>query len=168
MQDTPSPASADGVAAFPAFPTPTPLCRILCDVGPLVSLGAAPLGERRFVQLLGGRVEGPCFQGVVMPGGVDWQIARQDEVLEIDARYVLELSDGARVEVESRGLRHGAPEVMQRLAAGEPVASHRYFFRTAIRLTTGAPAWRHLNRIMAVGMGSRFARQVVIDVFQVH
>jgi len=153
---------------FPDFPTPTPLCRIVCDVGPLVSLGHAPLGERRFVQLLGGRVQGPHFEGVVMQGGVDWQIARADGVLEIDARYVLELGDGARVEVESRGLRHGAPEVMQRLAAGDAVAPHEYFFRTAIRLTTGAPAWQHLNRTLAVGMGSRYATQVVIDVFQIN
>lgn len=153
---------------FSPFPAPTPLCRIRCDVGPLVSLGQAPLGERRFVQLLGGQVEGPHFGGVVMPGGVDWQIARADDVLEIDARYVLELDDGARVEVESRGLRHGAPEVMHRLAAGEAVAPHEYFFRTAIRLTTGAPAWQHLNRTLAVGMGSRYARQVVIDVFQIN
>ena len=162
MQDT------NLTAPLTVFPAPTPLCRIVCDVGPLVSLGQAPLGERRFVQLLGGRVEGPLFQGVVMPGGVDWQIARKDEVLEIDARYVLELGDGARVEVESRGLRHGAPEVMQRLAAGEPVAPQEYFFRTAIRLTTGAPAWRHLNRLLAVGVGSRYATQVVIDVFQIN
>lgn len=162
MQDT------TFAATYPALPSPTRLCRIVCDVGPLVSLGDAPLGERRFVQLLGGKVEGPHFQGLVMPGGVDWQIARHDDVLEIDARYVLELADGARVEVESRGLRHGAPEVMQRLAAGEPVAPHEYFFRTAIRLTTGAPAWRHLNRTLAVGMGSRYATQVVIDVFQIN
>ena len=151
---------------FPSFPAPTPMFRIVCNVGHLVSLGAAPLGERRYVSLLGGQVEGPLMRGAVVPGGVDWQVARHDGVLEIDARYVLALEDGALVEVESRGLRHGTPEVMRRLAAGEAVAPDEYFFRTAIRFTTGAPAWQQLNRTMAIGIGSRFTNRVVIDVFQ--
>jgi hypothetical protein len=151
---------------LPPFPVPIRLCRITCNVGHLVSLGAAPLGERRYVPLLGGQVEGPTMRGAIVPGGVDWQVARHDGVLEIDARYVLALEDGALVEVESRGLRHGAPEVMRRLAAGEAVDPGEYFFRTAIRFTTGAPAWQQLNRTMAVGIGSRFTDRVVIDVFQ--
>lgn len=150
----------------PVFPPATLLCRIRCDVGPLVSLGPAPLGERRCVPLLGGIVTGPAFHGSVLPGGVDWQVARADGVLEIDARYVLVLHDGALVEVESRGLRHGPAQVMQQLAAGEPVPPDAYFFRTAMRFTTGAPAWQQLNRTMAVGVASRHAGCVVIDVFQ--
>jgi len=150
----------------PIFPPASHLCSIRCDVGPLVSLGPAPLGERRYVSLLGGDVSGPHLQGSIVPGGVDWQIARQDGVLEIDARYVIALNDGALVEVESRGLRHGPAEVMCRLAAGEPVAPTEYFFRTAMRFTTGAPAWRHLNTVLAVGVGNRQAGCVLIEVFR--
>lgn len=151
---------------IPSFPMPTRLCRILCEVGRVVSLGTAPAGERRYVSILGGEVEGPLLRGVVVPGGVDWQVARDDGVLEIDARYVLALEDGALVEVESRGLRHGPAGVMRRLAAGEAVAPDEYFFRTAMRFTTGAPAWQALNRTMAIGVGSRYVDRVVIDVFQ--
>lgn len=149
----------------PAF---RPLCRIEVDVGEVVSLGRLPHGgERRYVPLQGGRVLGPDLQGVVVPGGVDWQVLRDDGVLEIQAHYVLRLDDGSLVEVDSRGLRHGPPEVLRRLAAGEPVDPASYFFRTLIRLGTAAPAWQHLNRTMALAVGSRQARQVVLDVHEI-
>jgi hypothetical protein len=144
-----------------------PLCRIEVEVGELVSLGRIAQGERRYVPLLGGSVGGAELQGTVVPGGVDWQLQRDDGVLEIQAHYVLRLADGSLVEVDSRGLRHGPPDVMRRLAAGEAVDPRRYFFRTFIRLATGAPAWQHLNRTMAVAVGAREAQRVVLDVHRI-
>ena len=145
-------------------PSLQPLCRIECEVDGLVSLGAAPGGERRYVALLGGTVRGPTLNGQVVAGGVDWQWQRDDGVLEIDAHYVLQADDGGRIEVRSTGLRHGPAEVMARLAAGEPVAPHEYFFRTCVRFTTGAPAWQHLNRSIAIAVGARQARRVILDL----
>ena len=142
------------------------LCRISCEVGALVTLGDAPLGERRYVPLGGGTVEGPELRGELVPGGVDWQIQRRDGVTEIAAHYVLKLGDGSLVEVQSNGLRHGPAEVMARLARGEAVAPNEYFFRTLVRFTTGAPAWAHLNRVMAIAVGQREARRVVLDLYR--
>lgn len=142
-----------------------PLCRITCEVGPLVSLGDAPAGERRFVPLGGGTVLGPELSGSVVEGGIDWQWRRADDVLEIAAHYALRLGDGGLVEVKSEGLRHGRPEVMAALARGEAVPTSDYFFRTFVRFTTGAPAWLHLNRTMAIAVGRREAQRVVLDLF---
>lgn len=139
------------------------LARVECDVAPWVGLGALPLGERRYVPLGGGTVRGPRLNGVVVPGGVDWQLLRSDGVLEIAAHYVIRCEDGALVEVQSQGLRHGPPEVMQRLARGEPVAPHEYYFRTAVRFATAAPAWADLNRVIAVALGQREAQRVLLD-----
>lgn len=150
-----------------AAPVLVPMCRITCEVEALVSLGDAPLGERRFVPLGAGTVEGPAFSGTVLPGGVDWQWRRGDGALDIHARYVLRAHDGGLVEVDSRGLRHGPPEVMDRLARGEPVDPRDYYFRTALRFTTGAPAWQHLNTVLAVAVAQREARRVVLDVYRV-
>lgn len=150
----------------PAPPALRWLCRIECEVAPVVSLGAAPLGERRYVPLTGGQVTGG-LRGSVVPGGVDWQIARADGALDLHAHYVLALDDGSLVEVDSRGLRHGPADVMQRLAAGEAVDPAAYFFRTAVRLTTGAPAWLHLNRTMAIAVGAREAARVRLDLFEI-
>jgi hypothetical protein len=142
------------------------MTRISCDVEALVSLGEAPTGERRYVPLGGGTVSGPELNGRILAGGVDWQIARRDGVLEIAAHYVIEIDDGARVEVQSTGLRHGPAEVMSRLAAGEVVDGSEYFFRTLVRFTTGHPGWAHLNKVMAIACGQRQARRVLLDLYR--
>lgn len=154
-------------ADFPPAPALLPMTRIRCEVGALVTLGPAPLGERRFVPLGGGTVQGPELNGSLVEGGVDWQVNRSDGALEIAAHYVIRTDDGALVEVQSNGLRHGPPEVMARLARGEAVPAHEYFFRTLMRFATGHPAYEHLNRAMALARGRREARRVVLDVWQV-
>ena len=148
-------------------PSLTYLTQVRCEVGELLTLGPAPLGERRCVPLLGGNVLGPGLKGRILPGGADWQWNRSDSVLEIAAHYMIEAADGARIEVQSNGLRHGPPEVLARLARGEEVEAHEYFFRTFMRFTTGHPSHSHLNRIMALAHGRREARRVVLDVWQI-
>ncbi len=152
---------------FPPAPPLVPMTQIRCEVGALVTLGAAPLGERRYVPLGGGTVRGPELNGTLVEGGVDWQVARADGALEIAAHYVIRTDDGALVEVQSQGLRHGAPEVMARLAAGENLPRDAYFFRTLVRFTTGAPAWAHLNKVMAIAVGQREARAVLLDLYRI-
>ena len=92
--------------------------------------------------------------------------ARADGALEIAAHYVIRTHDGALVEVQSNGLRHGPPEVMARLARGEAVDPAAYFFRTLMRFTTGHPDWLHLNKAMAIARGRREARLVVLEVYR--
>jgi len=152
---------------FPTPPALLPMCQVRCEVQPLVTLGPAPLGERRFVPLGGGTVRGPELNGRLVEGGVDWQIARADGALEIAAHYVIRSDDGALIEVQSDGLRHGPPEVMARLARGEMVAPDAYYFRTLLRFTTGHADWLHLNRMLAIGVGRREAARVHLDVWRV-
>jgi hypothetical protein len=57
--------------------------------------------------------------------------------------------------------------VMERLSRGEPVHPSEYFFRTLIRFQTGAAAWLHLNKVMAIASGRREARLVVLDYFRI-
>ena len=143
------------------------MARVRCEVGALVSLGRGRFGERRYVPLLGGTVSGPELNGKVVEGGVDWQIQRDDGVLEIAAHYVVRSDDGALIEVRSDGLRHGPAEVMARLARGEAVPREAYFFRTSMRFETGAARWLHLNKVMAIASGMREARCVTLDVWRI-
>jgi hypothetical protein len=143
------------------------LCRITARVSPLVSLGEGPYGERRYVPIVGGEVEGEDLSGEVLAGGTDWQILRRDGTLDISAQYVLRTSDGVLIEVESRGFRHGPAEVMARLAKGEPVSPGGYYFRTALRFQTSAPKWHYLNSVLAIGKAMRMPDAAVLDVFLV-
>jgi hypothetical protein len=56
---------------------------------------------------------------------------------------------------------------MARLARGEAVARDEYFFRTLVRFTTGAPQWQHLNKVMALAVGQREAKLVVLDFYRI-
>lgn len=153
--------------ALPAPPPLVPMAQVLCDVGELVTLGTAQHGERRYVPLTGGQVHGPELAGRIVEGGVDWQLQRADGVLEIAAHYVIRTGDGGLIEVQSDGLRHGPAETMARLARGEAVPREAYFFRTLMRFTTGAPAWLHLNKVLALAVGEREARRVRLDVYRI-
>ena len=152
-------------------PTQPPLhwmCTVTCEVDAVVSLGgAAKHGERRFVPILGGSVQGPELSGDLVEGGVDWQVQRADGVTDISAHYVIRTADGALIEVQCDGLRHGPPDVMARLARGEDVPPQDYFFRTLVRLTTGHANWLHLNKVMAIAAGRREARRVVLDFWRI-
>jgi hypothetical protein len=155
------------MTTLPPAPALIPMAQVRCEVGELVTLGATPLGERRYVPLGGGSVSGPELNGAIVEGGVDWQLNRADGVLEIAAHYVVRTDDGALVEIRSDGYRHGPPAVMARLARGEQVAREDYFFRTVVRFTTGAPAWAHLNKVMALACGEREARLVKLDLYRI-
>lgn len=151
---------------LPPPPALIPMCRVRCQVGALASLGAGPHGERRYVPLGGGTVSGPELNGTLVEGGVDWQVNRADGALDIAAHYVIRADDGGLVEVQSNGLRHGPPEVMARLARGEDVPPAAYYFRTVVRFTTGAPAWLHLNKQIAIAVGRREASLVTLDFYR--
>ena len=143
------------------------MTQVRCHVGPLVSLGPGPHGERRYVPLGAGTVCGPELNGTLVEGGVDWQIQRADGVLEIAAHYVIRADDGALIEVRSDGLRHGPAAVMAHLARGEAVPRDAYFFRTVVRFCTGAPQWLHLNKVLALAVGQREAARVTLDFYRI-
>lgn len=155
-------------AAVPAEAAPRLelLMAISAEVGELVTMGPAPLGERRVVYITGGTFEGPGLRGAVM-AGADWQIARRDGALELDARYALKEARGGIVQVISQGMRHGPAEVLARLARGEEVDPASYFFRTFMRFETGAAELAFLNTTMAVATARRHARRVELQCYRV-
>jgi hypothetical protein len=144
-----------------------PILCIHAELADILQLGRTPYGERRVINILGGRVEGEKLSGRILPGGADWQIIRQDGVSDISARYTIESDRGGRILVASDGLRHGPPAVMERLARGEAVEPIEYYFRTVMRFETSDPDLAWLNRILALARGAREARAVRLDVFEV-
>jgi hypothetical protein len=143
-----------------------PIFRIHAELSEILHFGKTPYGERRVIDITGGRVEGR-IQGRILPGGADWQIGRLDGVADIHARYSIETDAGGRILVNSEGLRHGPVEVMERLARGENVDPSLYYFRTVMRFETADPQSAWLNRILALARGARRARAVDIDVYEV-
>ena len=144
----------------------TAIFTIHAELGEIRHFGQTPYGERRVVDILGGRVDGPRLKGRILPGA-DWQIVRPDGVTDLKARYAIETDRSTRVLVTSDGLRHGPPEVIAALARGDPVEPSRYYFRTLMRFETADPTSAWLNRILALGTGAREKLAVRLDVYEV-
>lgn len=141
------------------------LFTLTAEVGEIVTMGMAPLGERRVVQITGGSFEGPQLRGTVI-GGADWQIVRDDGAIELDARYAIKDERGGIVQVVSQGMRHGPPGVLERLGRGENVPASQYFFRTVMRFETGASELAFLNKTIAVATAERKARRVELQAWR--
>jgi hypothetical protein len=143
-----------------------PLFEARVELADVLTLGHTPLGERRVIDIRGGSFHGARLSGRVRAGGADWQTVGADGAARLDARYTLETDDNALIQVHSQGLRHGPPEVLRRLAAGEAVDPAQYYFRTVLRFETGAPALDWLNRVIAVARGVRLPRAVELEAFE--
>jgi hypothetical protein len=154
-------------AQTPAPPKLTFAFELRVKVGAPLVVGQIAAGTRRIVQILGGTFEGPGIKGKVVPGGADWQIIHADGFSELDTRYTLETDKGQTVYVQNGGMRHAAPEVMQKLLAGQTVDPALVYFRTVPTFETAAPELRWLTRAVFIGMGERYPDDVVIRFFRV-
>ncbi len=132
-----------------------PLFVMRLDVRPMQVLGATPAGVRRVGIVSGGSFAGERLSGEVLGGGNDWQVLRGDGVLTLDVRLVLKTKDGATIGMTYDGLRHGPPEILARIDAGETVDPASYYFRIAPRFETASPDYGWLNRTLAIGCGHR-------------
>jgi len=144
-----------------------PIFTIQAELETITSLGRTPYGERRVIGITGGKVSGPKLNGRILPGGADWQIIRSDGAADIKARYTIETQAGALIMVTSEGLRHGPPDVMEKLRRGDNVDPRHYYFRTVMRFETSDTAVDWLNRILAIARGQREPRAVRLDVYEV-
>jgi hypothetical protein len=128
-----------------------------------VVVGTTAQGMRRIVPITGGTFAGPRLSGRVVPGGADWQVVRADGVLSIEAKYTLEVSDGTLIMVTNRGMRHGPPEVIEKLTRGETVSPELYYFRTCAEFEAplqSKHAW--LNRALFIGVAERQPASVIV------
>ncbi len=66
-------------------------------------------------EVLSGTASGPLLNGRILPGGADFQLIRHGSgdgwtTADIEARYVLETDDGARIYIVNAGVqRHTKP-----------------------------------------------------------
>lgn len=161
-------AEAARPAAAPAPPTLSFAFELRAKVGDPVVIGQVPHGLRRIIAITGGTVRGPAVDAIVVPNsGADWQVIQPDGFSELDTRYTLRTVAGELVYVQNVGIRHAAPEVMQKLNAGQVVDPKLVYFRTVPKFETSAPGLQWLTRSVFVGVGERTPNEVIIRFYRV-
>ena len=149
-------------------PSLTRVHRLEATVGEPLEFGDIAQGRRRIVPLTGGTFAGPELNGRLLPGSsADWQIILPDGTALGDIRYTLQTDDGDLLYVQSRGVRHGSPEVFARLARGEDVDASEYTFRTSTQIETAAPALDWLNKGVFISVGARQPDRVIYETYLV-
>jgi hypothetical protein len=125
-----------------------PIFHIHAEVADIRHFGNTPYGDRRVIDIIGGRVDGPKLKGRILPGA-DWQIVCPNGTADLTARYGIETDAGARILVKSDGLRHGPPEVLAARARGETVDPSPTTFAPSCG-SGRRPAVDWLSRIIAI------------------
>ena len=129
-------------------------------------VGATPGPYRRVGVISGGSFDGERLSGEILEGGNDWQTVRSDGATTIDVRLVLRTGDDALIGMTYHGMRHGPPQVLQRIDSGEVVDPASYYFRISALFETSAARYAWINRIIAVGIGHRRADGPIYTLFE--
>ena len=149
-------------------PALTRVYRLEATLGEPLNLGDLAQGRRRIVPLTGGTFTRPELNGTLLPGSsADWQTVLPDGTALGDIRYTLQTDDGDLLYVQSRGVRHGSVEVLERLARGENVDASEYTFRTSTQIETAAPALDWLNKGVFISVGGRQPGAVIYETYLV-
>jgi len=149
-----------------AAPALEHLCDLSVQVGSPIEVGAGPTGVRRMIPILGGAVSGR-LQGRLLPGGADYQLIIGGTLARLDARYVIELPDGARIFVQNTAVRAASADITARLMRGEPVPPEAVYFRCQPTFETGAAGWQWLHERQFIGTGVRLPDTVLMSFYTV-
>jgi hypothetical protein len=124
-------------------------------------------GQRVFVGIESGEFEGPNIKGIVVPGsGGDYADARQDGVIDFDARYMLREDDGTSIYLQNRGFRWASADAMARMKAQQPLDPSEYYMRLSPKFEVEAGKHDWLNKYVFIGIGDKVPRGNIIRYFK--
>jgi len=118
-----------------------------------VTVGQGPYGMRIIYDVVGGRADGPRFNGRVLTGGADWLLVGTDGWGRLDVRAQFLTDDGAAVYASYGGLLEMNDKVQQAIANGTSTDFNDQYFRTNPRFETGDQRYAWLNQTCFVGEG---------------
>lgn len=141
---------------------------ITIKVGPPILVGQdEQVGRRQLIEIISGEVSGKSFSGKVMPGGVDSQIIRPDGKCELEARYAIQLDDGAAIYIENAGIRTVPPEYIEEVKAGRFIDPDLYYFRAHPTFEVYDEKYRWMMNHVFVCYATRLPETVLLKFYKV-
>ena len=137
------------------------------EVAKPIEVGHTIHGTRRLIAIVGGTARGEGWTAKVLPGGADFQLIVNDQIAELDARYVLETDGGDLIYVQNHAVRTASPDVMAKLIKGEPVNPESVYFRCTPRFETACASLSWISQRLFIGTGARHPDRVVMRFFEV-
>lgn len=137
-----------------------------CDatLEPALDFGKTFEGQRRIIPITGGSVRGPKIRGVLLSGGADWNLTRNDGAGSVEADYYFKTDDGVLIRIVNKGVGGGPPP------PPDPATGERFFMFTHPSFEAPIGKYDWMNHSMFVGtLGARkdAHNAVLIRVFRV-
>lgn len=143
------------------------VCELTVSIGKAQQVGETGMGTRRIIPILGGTFRGPNMQGIILPGGADWQLITKDGIANVEARYTLQTDDSTLIYISNKGIRVASQEIVKKINNGEVVSPDAYYFRTVPLFETANPKYQWLMKSIFIAKGIRNPNNVVIQVWSV-
>ena len=124
--------------------------------------------QRGYVAVAGGEVSGPRLSGRVLPqSGGDWPRIWSSGLIEFEAHYLLEASDGTPIYIHNRGIAYAPPEILAQVEAGATTAPDATYCRITPRFEVPEGPHDWLARTIFVGTAERQGDQTMFEYFAV-
>lgn len=131
-----------------------------------LAVGPGPFGTRVVRTVKSGWCKGERLNGRLAGAGGDWLLFGADGFGRIDVRAQLVTDDGAVIFLSYNGLIERNARVVAAVDGGETQFEDQYF-RTLVRMETGAPAYAWANTTLFVGRGRMAAAGVEYQLFRI-
>ena len=127
-------------------------------------VGPGPLGVRVVSTVIGGWCKGERLSGTLSGAAGDWMLVGQDGFARLDVRGQLVTQSGAVVLITYNGLLEMNQKVTS--AAGGDTEFQDQYFRTLVRMESGAPNFAWVNTSLFVGRGRLVKGGVEYEVYR--
>jgi hypothetical protein len=142
--------------------------KINVKLGPPEDMGKGADGHRVNFPIVGGTFVGKGMKGVVIPGGADMSVERDDGVTMVEALYRLKTDDGQIIIIHNSGIWRPNADGLAKKAKGEKLVESDYYCRTVPSFKTQPGKYAWLSDYVFVGAIDDVALdEVLIGVYRV-
>lgn len=143
------------------------------ELAPAIDFGATFSGDRRFIAITGGSVDGPRLTGKVLSGGGDWNAVRPDGVVHVFAKYSIQASDGTPISITIEGFGRASQSSIKAIFDGDGASASEggktWCTKTWPRFEVAPGKWDWLNTSCFIGdlQPPASADRVVIKIYEI-